>query len=365
MRLLYIVPSCNTEGGVARVLSVKANYLVDKWGYEIHILTQNNGNSSPFYEFNSGIVFHDIILKGTVFQFFKDYIKSLKQQIESIKPDIIIVCDNGMKAFTIPFFLNTAIPLVFECHGSKYIQEHHNKAGFLPTAIEYLKSKFKNLGVQKYSRFVALSNESLQEWDVLNYTIIPNPAWLKVTADNPLENKKVITVARNSYEKGLDRLLLIWQKIALKHPDWILEIYGDGLKPLETLAEKLHIKSTVNFNKPVVNIEAKYREASLFVMTSRFEGFPMVLLEAMASGLPCVAYDCPVGLKAIVENRKNGFLVSEGKENDFVKQLSALMDDTILRKQLGINAKESVAAYDLDIIMLQWKALFENIFKTI
>ncbi|WP_369752384.1 glycosyltransferase [Flavobacterium sp. WC2409] len=363
MRLLYIVPSCNTEGGVARVLSVKTNSLIEKWGYDIHILTQNDGNTSPFYNFNSGIVFHDMILKGSVFQFFKDYINSLKLQISIIKPDIIIVCDNGLKAFTIPFFLNSNIPLVFECHGSKYIQENKMKASFFFKGIQFFKYKFKNLGAQKYKRFIALSNESLQEWDVLNYTIIPNPSWLKVTADNPLENKKVITVARNSYEKGLDRLLLIWQKTAVKHPDWILEIYGDDLKPLETVAEKLNINATVRFHKPVMNIEEKYNNASLFVMTSRFEGFPMVLIEAMASGLPCVAYDCPVGPRAIITNRENGILVPEGKEQLFVEQLSVLIEDAVLRRQLGKKARESVADYDLDIIMLQWNALFENIIK--
>ena len=363
MKLLYIVPSCNTEGGVARVLSIKTNSLIEKWGYEIHILTQNNGNDNPFYNFNPDIVFHDMLLNGTVFRFFKDYMKNLKSQVKIIKPDIIIVCDNGLKAFTIPFFLNTNIPLVFECPGSKYIQENKTKVPFLSNGIQFFRSKFKNLGGQKYDRLVALSNESLQEWDVLNYTIIPNPAWLKVTADNPLENKKVITVARNSYEKGLDRLLLIWQKITTKHPDWFLEIYGEGLKNLVPIAEELKIISTVKFNDPIVNIEEKYKEASLFVMTSRFEGFPMVLIEAMAAGLPCIAYDCPVGPRAIIKNGQNGILVQEGKEQLFVEQLNKLIEDSVLRKQIGKNACESVADYDLDIIMLQWNAFFENSIK--
>ena len=89
----------------------------------------------------------------------------------------------------------------------------------------------------------------------------------------------------------------------------------------------------------------------------------MVLIEAMASGLPCVAYDCPVGPRSIITNGENGILVQEGKVQFFVERLSMLIEDTVFRKQLGINARESVANYDLDKIMLQWNALFENVKK--
>src|SRR6478752_3385102 len=116
MKLLYIVPSVNNEGGVARVLSLKANYLVSKWGYDVHILTQNNSNSPLFYDFDQKITFHEMILKGNLIRFFFDYRKSLKAKLAAINPDIIIVCDNGLKAYLVPFILKGKIPILFKNH---------------------------------------------------------------------------------------------------------------------------------------------------------------------------------------------------------------------------------------------------------
>ena len=105
MRLLYIVPNINNEGGVARILSIKANYLVEKLGYEVHILTQNEGFSPLFYSFSPNVIFHDILLTGNFFKFLNSFSKGLKNKIKAIQPDIIVVCDNGLKAYSIPFIL--------------------------------------------------------------------------------------------------------------------------------------------------------------------------------------------------------------------------------------------------------------------
>jgi hypothetical protein len=123
MKLLYIVPNINNEGGVARVLSIKANYLVEKLGYEVHILTQNEGFYPLFYSFNSNIVFHDLPLKGNFFQFFNSFAKGLKSKIKAIQPDIVVVCDNGLKAYSIPFILKNKVPLILEMHSSKFDKE--------------------------------------------------------------------------------------------------------------------------------------------------------------------------------------------------------------------------------------------------
>ena len=360
MRLLYIVPNINNEGGVARVLSVKTNYWIEKSGYEVHILTQNEGFSSLFYSFNSNIVHHDLILNGSFFQFFNSFSKGLKSKIKAIQPDIIIVCDNGLKAYLIPFTLNTKTPIIFECHGSKYIEEKEPAKYFTSTKIKIL---FKELAARKFTKFVALSKESLQEWNVKNGVVIPNPLWFEPTTFSDLKTKKVIAVGRHSYEKGMDRMLQIWQKIIQKHPDWTLEIYGKSNQnqELQKNSKTLKINNNIAFFEPVKNINDKYQQASIMVMTSRTEGFGMVLIEAMALGLPCVAYDCPCGPRAVIQNNENGFLIENGNIDSFVQQLELLIEDENLRIQMGKKAQESIKIYDLECIMQQWKSLFENL----
>jgi len=359
MKLLYIVPKLNNEGGVARVLSLKLNYFVEKFGYEIHVLTQNKGNFPLFYSFNEKIVFHDMILDGTIFNFFNSFRKSLKERIKTIQPKAIVVCDNGLKAFTIPLILSNEIPIIFECHGSKFIEEKQMKSDLISKIKLSLKYRFKDFAANKFSKVVALSNESLNEWNVKNGLVIPNPCWIQNDIFSDLKSKKVIAVARNSYEKGLDRLLLIWEKVVKKYPDWILEIYGDSITDWQPIVSDLGLKSCIILNEPVKDISERYLASSVFVMTSRSEGFPMALLEALASGLPCVAYDCPTGPRAIINDGANGFLIEDGNVDSFVQKLESLIEDKNLRLQMGKNAKESVKKYEIDSIMQQWKSLFE------
>lgn len=361
MKLLYIVPKLNNEGGVARVLSLKLNYFVEKFGYEIHVLTQNKGNFPLFYSFNEKIVFHDMILNGTAFNFFNAFQKSLKDKIKSIQPDAIVVCDNGLKAFTIPFILSSEIPIIFECHGSKFIEEKQLKSDLISKIKLSLKYRFKDFAANKFSKVVALSNESLNEWNVTNGLVIPNPCWIQNDICADLKSKKVIAVARNSYEKGLDRLLLIWEKVIKKHSDWILEIYGDSITDWQPIVSDLGLESNVSLYEPVKNISEKYLASSISIMTSRSEGFPMALLEALASSLPCVAYDCPTGPRAIIDDGVNGFLIEDDKVDLFVQKVESLIEDENLRLQMGKNAKESIKKYKIDGIMEQWEELFKGL----
>lgn len=360
MKILYITPKINNEGGVARVLSVKANYLVENFGFEVHILTQNEGNNPLFFSFNEKIVLHDMILKGNLISFFLQYVKALKKALTTINPDVIIVCDNGLKAYSVPFILKTKTPVIFECHGSKYIEEKEQANSSFASKF---KLTFKAFSANRFNKFVALSKESLKEWNVKNGVVISNPLWFKAADFSDLKSKKVIAVGRHSYEKGLDRMLEIWKKVIEKYPDWCLEIYGKSNKnqELQKLANALNIKNNVIFFEPVRSINDKYLDASIMVMTSRTEGFGMVLIEAMALGLPCIAYDCPCGPRAIIQNDKNGFLIEDGNIDSFVQKIELLIEDENLRLQMGKNAQESAKKYNLDSIMQQWKTLFESV----
>ncbi|MHC0440878.1 glycosyltransferase family 4 protein [Flavobacterium sp. 3-210] len=361
MRLLYIVPKIKNAGGVARVLSIKANYFVEHFNYEVHILSQNEENDLPFYDFNSEIIFHNMILKGNAFQFLTFYQKQVNQAIKEIKPDVILVADNGLKAFIFPFIVKTKSPIVFEIHGSKFIEERVQKTDFISKSIQKIKYRFKDFSVRKFTKIVALSEEIRKEWKTKNAIVISNPSWIKTEKTADLKNKKVIAIARNSYEKGLFRLLIIWKKIIQKHSGWTLDIYTDDVDALQIMTTDLKLNSNINIFGFVKNIEEKYSESSIYAMTSISEGFPMVLLEAMASGLPCIAFDCPTGPRSIITNAENGFLIPDNNFEMYVEKLSFLIENEELRIMFRKNAKQTSENYSVEKIMEKWKQFFEEL----
>jgi len=366
MRILYIIPKINNTGGVARVLSVKTDYCIKKWNYEITILTQNNGNFPLFYEFNKKVILQDIQYSHQKNKFLFQFKRQLQEKINAINPDCIVVSDNGFKAYLIPFLLKTDIPIVFEAHGSRFNKEKKTKGIFQKIGFR-ISDLIKKMGAKRFDSFVALSKENLSEWNVKSGVVIPNPIWIENTRVNSVEAKKVIAVARHSYEKGLDRLLKIWKEVVKVNPDWELDIYGepDAGTDLPGLARELNIGQSVNFHLSVPDILEKYQQASIYAMTSRTEGFPMVLLEAMACGLPVIAYDCPIGPRSIITNTVDGLLIKDGDEKSFVQKLLELMDDVNLRKELGKNGAENMQQYKLEPIMNKWKLLFESVQKDI
>jgi glycosyltransferase involved in cell wall biosynthesis len=329
MKILYLTPKINSEGGLERVVCLKANYLADVFGHEVHLLTQNNLHTNPFYNFSESIQMHSMSLNGNKIIFLKQYIQSVKKVIQNIKPDVVIVCD-GLKGFFLPFFLNSKIPFVFESHGSVFNAEKK------PSNIIFynLQIKFKKYAASKFDKFVVLSQESANEWNVANSVIIPNPNWIKNTENATLTEKKIIVIARHSYEKGIDRLLEIWKIVEQKFPDWSLHIYGSSSNEIyPKLALDMGMKS-IHFHPPTKHIEQKYLESSVLLMTSRYEGFPMALLEAMCFGLPCIAYDCPIGPRAIIEDKVNGFLIKDGNVAAFSEKVLELIENKDLRKKI-------------------------------
>jgi glycosyltransferase involved in cell wall biosynthesis len=221
---------------------------------------------------------------------------------------------------------------------------------------------YKRFGASKFNQFIVETPESIKEWNIKNSIVIPNPLWFSTKRVANLSQKKVIAIGRHAYEKGFDRLLEIWKKVIVKTPDWNLTIYGKSNPDIDlvSMAKKLNIENNITFYDPVKNIEEKYLEASICLMTSRFEGFGMVLIEAMASGLPCIAYDCPCGPRAIIENNDNGFLIEDGNENQFIQKLENLIENENLRIDMGNKAKTSVKKYEIEAIMDQWNSVLKG-----
>ncbi len=363
-KLLYITNSIKGAAGLERVLSIKASYLADKLNYEVHILVLNDSNKPVFYDFSAKIILHTIAVYGNPINYLKKYISGIKATVKKVNPDVISVCDDGLKAFFLPQIISEKIPIIYERHVSKIIE-----LGLNPSVFKQITSKVKFIAMnnlaKKFDKFVVLTNDNLQEWNLKNTVVIANPLSFYPNENATLINKKVIAVGKQGVQKGYDRLLNSWKIVSEINPNWELYIYGTFEKNnnLINQARSLEIENTIHFLEPVKNIKEKFLESSIFVFSSRFEGFGMVLIEAMACGVPCVSYNCPCGPSEIIKNNEDGFLVDNGDTSAMAQKVNFLIENLEIRKKMGSVAKENVKRYLPEIIMPQWDNLFKEIIQ--
>jgi len=364
MKILYVTNSISGAGGLERVLAIKASYLADKLGYDVHIIAMNHKQEQVFYEFSSNIHLHNIVVAGNPMAYINAYAKGIKAVVKSLKPDVISVCDDGFKGFFLPNLLGKPCPMIYERHVSKIIAVGPNP-GFIRKIQTGIKFRLMNFLAKKYDKFVVLTPDNVREWQLDNIEVIPNPLSFFPEESSALNQKKVIAVGRQSYQKGYDLLLQSWELISSKYPEWNLEIYGkhDPEQNLQQQAEQRKITNTVRFYEPVKDIEQKYLDASIFVMSSRFEGFGMVLTEAMACGVPCVSFDCPCGPADIISNNEDGLLAANGDISDLAAKLSMLIENDAMRIEMGKKAKENVTRFLPQVIVKQWDELFKSLVR--
>jgi len=363
MKILYITPDITDSGGISRVVSLKANYLVTNMDYEISILSVNDCRVERFYDFNPNIKSFNIKETENKFFFLRKYIRFIKNTIHQEKPDIIVVCDAVLWLF-IPWFVKTKIPTIFETHFPVSYKKEENNSLYSKWRSKLILF-WRKKTINKFSYSVFLTADECNFWNLKKCEVIPNPLSFSIKNKANLVTKKSMAVCMNPYVKGLDRLLTIWSKITEKHPDWVLDIYGQWNvnSTFIKMADDLKISNNVNFLPPKTDIQNSYNQSSVFLMTSRTEAFGMVLIEAMASGVPCIAYDCPSGPRAIIEEGKNGFLIEEGNLDCYIQKLELLIQDENLRLQMGKNAQESIKKYEIEGILKKWENLFLNLKK--
>ncbi|WP_445737051.1 glycosyltransferase family 4 protein [Mariniflexile sp.] len=348
-----------------RVLSIKTRYLAEQLNYEVHVVTLNQGDMPLFYDFSKLIKHHDIKTSGKNLKYFFSYRQGLQKVVSKVQPEIILVCDDGLKGFFIPRIISNSCPMIYERHASINISINKDYLNLFDRAKFRLQKYLMHFGAKKYKAFVVLTNQNTKEWTLKNLKVIPNPLSFYPKTQSNLNNKKVITVGNHGFQKGYDRLLKSWKTISELYPEWKLEVFGkiDPDQQHIKLAKTLGLSDSVFFSPPIRDIQSKYLESSLYAMSSRSEGFGMVLIEAMACGLPCVSFDCPSGPKDIIDNNLNGFLVENGNINQFTEKLKTLIDDFELRCFMGKSARLKAKMYLPEVIMSEWHSLFTSILQ--
>ena len=218
--------------------------------------------------------------------------------------------------------------------------------------------------LKRLDKFVVLTEEDGRSWPELsNVCVIPNPLPVLPKESSTLTVKRVIAVGRYSHEKGIDLLLRAWSVAAKQLPGWRLCTYGTGDRtPYLRLARDLQIdQSQYELCGAVDDIGREYLGSSVFVLSSRFEGFGMALVEAMSHGLACVSFDCPCGPKHIIDNGRDGILVENGNTQALAEAIARVAADAGLMASLGHQAALSARRFSIDRIGRQWEDLFRQL----
>jgi len=378
-KIVYCTPALYMAGGVERVLTLKANYFTDVLGYDITIILTEGQNRPLFYPLSEKVnvinldlnfeeLWHCSFFKKVFLYLMKQrqFKKNLANELMCLKPDITVS------------LLRREINFITDINdGSKKIGELHvNRANYRNFEVgdsNILKSIFAKFwmhnlvgNLRKLDKFVVLTDEDKKQWKELNNIIsIPDPLTFFPEQISSLQKKRVIAVGRYVYQKGFDLLLKVWSMIEKRYPDWELVIFGSGNRePYECLKNELKIDgSRCHLNGPSSNIQQEYMNSSIFAFASRFEGFGMVLIEAMACGLPVISFDCPCGPRDIISDNEDGLLVQNGDVNSYVCKLSLLMDDASLRQRMSAAGRKNVERFKMDHIGDRWKKLFDGLYE--
>ena len=374
-KIVYCTPALYMAGGVERVLTLKANYFAEHFGYDVTIILTEGKDKPCAYPIsdkvnliNLDINFEELWTCSFVKKAFlylkkqRVYRKKLTEELMRIRPDIT----DSLLRREINFlpYINDGSKKIGELHVNRlnYRNFEANDTSFIKKIFSWFWMRSLIRHLKCLDRFIVLTEEDKENWPELeNVVAIPNPISFNTERVSTLEKKRVLAVGRYAYQKGYDMLLTAWSIIERKCPEWELNIYGQGNRePYEKMAEKLHLKNC-HLNGSISNIQEKYLESSLFVISSRFEGLSMSLLEAMSFGLPVVTFACPCGFRDVITSGIDGILVPTGDVEKLAEQVVSIMQDHNHALKLGERARERSQDYRLDVLAERWRQLFDSL----
>jgi glycosyltransferase involved in cell wall biosynthesis len=376
-KIVYCAPAIYSAGGVERVVSVKSSYFAEVYGYDVAIIVTEGYGKDCFFSIspkvhivNLNLGFEELWRASFIKKVFlylqkqRKYKKLLTQELIRIRPDITIsVLRREIN------FINSIQD------GSKKIGELHvnrsNYRNFTTKDSNLFKQIFAGLWtrdlirhLRDLDRMVVLTDSAKNDWlELSNVIKIPDPLPFKIDDTSKQSSKRIISIGRYAYEKGNDLLLEAWSKVEKECEDWCLDIYGMGdRQPYFHLMNELGIdQQRCHLNGSLLDVKTEYLKSSLFVLPSRFEGFGLVIIEAMACGLPVISFDCENGPRNIITHEHDGILVKAFDVEEYALQIIRLIKDADLRKTIGEAAQKTSRHFDIDKVAEQWRKLFDEV----
>jgi len=363
VRITFIISSL-ASGGAERVMSMISNYWVDK-DRQVTIITLSDKGNGPFYELDKRINYFYLGRPVGSETFFIKWpiriakIGKLKVAIKKSNPDIIISFIDRTNILTLFSTRGLKVPVVVAERSDPAKHPISRFENFLRQLIYPFADK---IIVQTRGAADFFSGPLKKK-----LVIIPNPVSKPENfAGNEgslLPRPHIITIGRFSKEKRFDMLIRIFSNIAREYLEWNLVIIGDGPERpfLQRLCRNLNLEKRVIFLGRQKNVYQFLRNADLFVLCSRYEGFPNALCEAMACGLPVISTDCPSGPRAVIQNGVDGLLADNMDENDLLEKIKHLIDSSDVRKRLGTAARAIIDRFNMEKIMGMWESVVKDL----
>ncbi len=377
MKIVYCINDVYTIGGVEMVTIAKANALAEIPDNHVWIVVADNRYSAmsrlkKVSVIDLAVHYYQNDGKGGYVSALIDFWKKsrfhcqrLEQMLNDINPDVVISDGRLSRYMVTNIKLKSNPVLIRELHSARDFRLHNATscysywAACIGDVIDY------HWKIKRYDKIVVLTEAeksgSWKKWDKV--TVIPNPLPHKSSHRSPLTEKVAITVGRLAHIKNFVSLISIWAKVNQSHPDWKLQIWGEGEErfKLEAQIVRLGLEGKVFLMGYTAEVQEKMNDASIFLLTSISEGFSLATLEAMSVGLPSVAYNCPGGIGYVVKDGETGFLVPMNDEDAFAENVCTLIENEELRNAMGKAALDESKQYSMEEITQRWMTLFQEL----
>ena len=361
MKICFMLGGFYQNGGIGRVTSVLVNHLVDVEDMDITTLSYVQQNLPNLYEI-SHKVHEEYFLtsyKNMTKVLLSGGIEKLRRFLEQKNIDIVIACG----ALFFPICVEACKKIETKC----ICWEHSNPEGNYDHKGQNIARKY---GIKRSDLNVVLTHSALEvyknKYNAQKTVQIYNPIDENVfrnAGTYDVESKKIISVGRLEYQKNFQKAIEVASIVLPKYPEWSWDIYGKGeqLDDLIKMTKEKSISSQMHFFGQVNDLYKRYKKYAIMVMTSRYEGFPMTLLEGSGNGLPLLSFDIPTGPNEIIEDEKNGYLIKAFNVEDMAKKIENLICNQKLRNLMSQESKKRCQLFTEKEVISQWVDILKRI----